>query len=77
MAILGNCNGSGQVKVGTKACMKQQHWNTLASTFAKITDRLGTKIDPGILETVIALNTLGIDTAASCEEHPTHQQLLS
>ena len=33
---------------------------------------LGTGIDAGILETVIALNALGIETSASCEGHLDH-----
>jgi hypothetical protein len=36
---------------------------------AHLTDGRGKPIDPGILDTVAALNTLNIETTASCEGH--------
>lgn len=39
------------------------------STF---TDKLGTPIDPGIFETVVMLNLLGLHTFQSCEGHLDH-----
>lgn len=36
---------------------------------ATFTDKLGTPIDPGIFETVVALNLLGLHTLQSCEGH--------
>ncbi len=37
-----------------------------------LTDKLGTPIDPGIFETVVALNLLGLHTLQSCEGHLDH-----
>jgi hypothetical protein len=54
------------------ALYKQEEWEELAVKFARTVDKLGTGIDTGILETVIALNALGIETAASCEGHLDH-----
>lgn len=44
-------------------------WEEMASTFSRVTDTLGTKIDAGIFDTVVALNMLGIPTKQSCEGH--------
>jgi hypothetical protein len=51
---------------------KRKQWEDIAARFARMTDMLGTGIDSGILETVIALNALGIETSASCEGHLDH-----
>ena len=51
---------------------KRKQWEDIAARFVRVIDGLGTKIDPGILETVIALNALGIETSASCEGHLDH-----
>jgi len=51
---------------------QQVQWELLATTFTRMTDKLGTGIDTGILETVIALNAFGIETVASCEGHLDH-----
>lgn len=47
-------------------------WNNLEEKFKHVTDRLGMPIDDGILETVVALNALGVLTSASCEGHTKH-----
>jgi hypothetical protein len=44
-------------------------WNETRERFTRVTDKLGKKIDPGILETVVAFNMLGITTLQSCEGH--------
>lgn len=44
-------------------------WNEALTYFSRVTDKLGKEIDPGILETVAALNVLGIATVQSCEGH--------
>src|SRR5690242_7631903 len=46
-----------------------QTWNEALQHFIRVTDKLGKKIDPGILETVVAFNLLGIVTLQSCEGH--------
>src|SRR5689334_14553390 len=51
---------------------KQQEWEQIAARFYTATDKIGMRIDSGILETVIALNVLGIETSASCEGHLDH-----
>ena len=51
---------------------KNQVWDRLQKLFVRVTDRLGAEIDPGIIETVIALNAIGIRTNASCEGHLHH-----
>lgn len=48
---------------------KQRLWDEMAAKIDRTVDRLGHPIDPGIKETVIALNLLGFKTAASCEGH--------
>jgi hypothetical protein len=49
--------------------VKQQRWQKLTTEFRQMTDRLGKGIDDGILETVVALNALDINTWQSCEGH--------
>jgi hypothetical protein len=44
----------------------------MAAQMAQITDSLGSSIDPGIFETVVALNLLGFPTVMSCEGHLDH-----
>jgi hypothetical protein len=51
---------------------KQREWEQTAARFYTATDKIGMNIDSGILETVIALNALGIETSASCEGHLDH-----
>jgi len=48
---------------------KQQNWNEVTARMSQVTDKLGMPIDKGILETVVALNVLGISTSMSCEGH--------
>jgi len=48
---------------------KQNIWNEWSKKVEKITDRIGYPIDPGIKESVIALNVFGIKTDGSCEGH--------
>ncbi len=51
---------------------KELRWQEMTKYCSHITDRLGQPIDQGILETVIALNVLGIPTVQSCEGHVDH-----
>ncbi len=44
-------------------------WTEAIIYFSRATDKLGKKIDKGILETVVAMNVLGITTDMSCEGH--------
>ncbi len=44
-------------------------WQTVTEQMEQTTDALGKGIDPGIFETVVALNVLGIPTVGSCEGH--------
>jgi len=46
-----------------------QTWNEALHHFSHVTDRLGKTIDPGILETVVVFNLLGMTTLQSCEGH--------
>lgn len=47
-------------------------WEEGCRAVEQFTDRLGRGIDPGIFETVVALNLLGLRTAQSCEGHFDH-----
>lgn len=44
-------------------------WQDGCTAVAHMTDKLGTPIDPGIFDTVVALNLLGLRTFQSCEGH--------
>ena len=44
-------------------------WHAGLEQWRRICDALGKSIDPGIFETVVALNLLSIQTLASCEGH--------
>jgi len=46
-----------------------EQWDVVAEKMSKVTDRLGKPIDPGIFDTVVALNVLGFKTTMSCEGH--------
>jgi hypothetical protein len=48
---------------------KEQQRQAVKSEFSYVTDSLGLAIDPGILDTVVALNVLGVNTFQSCEGH--------
>ncbi len=48
---------------------KQQHWQRAIDQYQRIVDGQRMPIDTGILETVVALNLLGLKTVASCEGH--------
>lgn len=49
--------------------VKEQQWQAMATHVAQMKDKLGKGIDPGILETVVVLNLLGLPTTQSCEGH--------
>ncbi len=49
-----------------------QRYLEMRERVATFTDKLGTPLDPGIEETVIALNLLGLQTVQSCEGHLDH-----
>ena len=44
-------------------------WQASTQKFLNTSDNLGKDIDPKILDTVIALNLLGVSTSQSCEGH--------
>jgi hypothetical protein len=47
----------------------RQSWQDLHKYFKRVIDRLGMRIDKGIMDTVVALNGAGVYTTASCEGH--------
>jgi hypothetical protein len=51
---------------------KSQVWTDLQKRFHRTVDRLGERIDPGIMDTVVAFNAAGLYTSASCEGHLDH-----
>jgi len=51
---------------------KEKRWNEKLQSLGNITDKLGMPIDKRIIETVAALNLLGIKTTQSCEGHLSH-----
>jgi hypothetical protein len=51
---------------------KSQVWKDLQQRFRRVVDRIGTPLDKGILDTVVALNVVGMNTTASCEGHMDH-----
>jgi len=53
------------------ALSRLQSWNEALEQWRHVTDRLGCSIDKGILETVVALNLLSIQTTSSCAGHAT------
>jgi len=53
---------------------KAQRRHEVREQVARLTDALGMPIDNGILETVVLLNVLGIQTTASCAGHLDHGQ---
>jgi len=50
----------------------EQRYQEMQERVSTFTDKLGTPIDPGIFETVVALNLLGFHTSQSCEGHLDH-----
>jgi len=52
-----------------KATQRQREWDMLSERARQVTDWCGTPIDPGILETIVALWANGIGTHTSCEGH--------
>lgn len=50
----------------------KQNWQKTKQKLLKITDKLGCEIDSNILDLVVSLNVLEINTSASCEGHPDH-----
>lgn len=51
---------------------QEQLYQQMYERVATFTDNLGMPIDPGIFETVVALNLLGLHTFQSCEGHLDH-----
>ncbi|MDQ2715442.1 MAG: hypothetical protein M3Z08_11095 [Chloroflexota bacterium] len=51
---------------------QQATWQEAEDYVSRFTDRLGTPLETGIIETVIVLNLLGLRTFQSCEGHLTH-----
>ncbi len=54
---------------GAMQKLRAQQWLEATEQFGRMTDALGTPLDEGIRETVIALNVLGVSTLASCYGH--------
>jgi hypothetical protein len=50
----------------------EQCYQEMYERVSTFTDKLGMPIDPGIFETVVALNLLGLHTFQSCEGHLDH-----
>ncbi len=50
----------------------EQCYQEMYERVSTFMDKLGTPIDPGIFETVVALNLLGLHTFQSCEGHLDH-----
>lgn len=50
----------------------EQRYQEMREQVLTFTDKLGAPIDPGILETVVMLNLLGLRTSQSCEGHLEH-----
>lgn len=47
----------------------QEEWDALGEKFQHTIDQRGRGIDPGIFETVVVFQALGLHTVASCEGH--------
>jgi len=50
----------------------EQRYQEMSERVSTFTDKLGMPIDPGIFETVVVLNLLGLHTFQSCEGHLDH-----
>jgi len=50
----------------------EQRYQEMCEQVSTFTDKLGAPIDPGIFETVVMLNLLGLHTFQSCEGHLDH-----
>ncbi len=50
----------------------EQRYQEMHERVATFTDKLGMAVDPGIFETVVVLNLLGLHTFQSCEGHLDH-----
>ena len=51
---------------------KSQAWKDLYKYFSHVIDGIGTPIDAGIIDVVVGLNAVGVNTQASCEGHLDH-----
>jgi hypothetical protein len=51
---------------------QEKKWQEVVQNASQFADKLGRGLDPGITDTVIALNMLGIPTTQSCEGHLDH-----
>lgn len=51
---------------------KSQAWKDLQKHFDRVVDGIGAHIDPAIMNAVVGLNALGVNTEASCEGHLDH-----
>ncbi|MDQ2906387.1 MAG: hypothetical protein ABI456_07475 [Ktedonobacteraceae bacterium] len=56
----------------TAFAWQQATWQEAEDYVSRFTDRLGTPLEAGIIETVIVLNLLGLRTFQSCEGHLRH-----
>lgn len=50
-------------------CSRQDAWRRMLKAVGDVRDRLGMPVDPGIRDTVAALNLAGLPTLQSCEGH--------
>jgi len=51
---------------------KSQAWDNLCKHFDRVVDGIGVCIDSGIMDVVVGLNAVGVNTEASCEGHLDH-----
>ncbi len=51
---------------------KMQAWQALQERFSRVVDRIGERIDLGIMDAVVSCNATGLYTTASCEGHLDH-----
>lgn len=56
----------------TVTAAKELQWKSQVELLGNVKDKLGKGIDAGIIESVAAINLLGINTDASCEGHTDH-----
>lgn len=63
---------SASLLFSTENVTKQERWDAFAEEVAHWADAVGNPIDAGVMDAVIALNLLDIQTHQSCEGHRVH-----
>src|SRR5437879_4971634 len=61
-----------RVDIRVPTTEKLQRWQKAEAVARRTTDAVGLEIDRGILDTVVSLNVMGVNTTASCEGHMDH-----